>query len=99
MEPETGPARRSCEKSRQLIAIAFDPAASTSEVLKGALSDAGDGPLEVTGTIQLKPDGSYLVETLVAARPDAPRDLLQTLEFLGPPDAQGRRPYTTEGTF
>ncbi len=28
---------------------------------------------------------------MIAARPDAPRNLVQALEFLGPPDAQGRR--------
>ena len=79
--------------------IAFDPAASTAEALKGAISDAGDGPLQLNGTVQLKPDRSYVVETLVAARPDAPRNLVQALEFLGPPDAQGRRQFNTEGTL
>jgi general secretion pathway protein N len=79
--------------------IVFDPAGSTAEALKGALSDVGDGPLQVNGTVQLKPDRSYALEALVAARPDAARDLVQMLEFLGPPDAQGRRQFNTEGTL
>lgn len=93
----TGPARKPSKAGS--YRIAFDPAASTAEVLKGAISDAGDGPLQVNGTIQLKPDRSYAVEALVAARPDAPRNLVQMLEFLGPPDAQGRRQFNTEGTL
>nr|WP_298727521.1 type II secretion system protein N [uncultured Steroidobacter sp.] len=92
-----GPARHPTKAGS--YRILFDPAASTADVLKGAISDVGDGPLQLNGTLQLKPDRSYLLETLVAARPDAPRDLIQMLEFLGPPDAQGRRPYTTEGTL
>lgn len=93
----TGPARKPAKAGS--YRILFDPAASTAEVLKGAISDAGDGPLQVNGTIQLKPDRSYAVEALVAARPDAPRNLVQALEFLGPPDAQGRRQFNTEGTL
>jgi len=93
----TGPARNPSKAGS--YRIVFDPAASTADVLKGAISDVGDGPLQLNGTLQLKPDRSYALETLIAARPDAPRNLVQTLEFLGPPDAQGRRPFNTEGTL
>jgi len=93
----TGPARNPSKAGN--YRIIFDPAASTAEVLKGAISDAGDGPLQLDGTLQLKPDRSYALETLIAARPDAPRNLVQTLEFLGQPDAQGRRPFNAEGTL
>ena len=79
--------------------IVFDPSASTAEVLKGAISDAGDGPLQISGTIELKSDRSYALDALVAARPNAPRNLVQTLEFLGPPDAQGRRQFSMAGTM
>lgn len=93
----TGPARKPSKAGS--YRILFEPAASTAEVLKGAIADAGDGPLQVNGTLQLKPDRSYAVEALIAARPDAPRNLVQALEFLGPPDAQGRRQFNTEGTL
>ncbi|MFC4307536.1 type II secretion system protein N [Steroidobacter flavus] len=92
-----GPARKPAKAGS--YRVLFDPAASTAEALKGAISDAGDGPLQVNGTIQLKPDRSYAVSALIAARPDAPRNLVQALEFLGPPDAQGRREFNTEGTL
>lgn len=67
-------------------------------VLVGAITDLG-GPLQIAGTIELKRDRSYLIKGLVAARPDAPRNLAQQLQILGPPDAQGRRQFTLEGTL
>jgi general secretion pathway protein N len=93
----TGPERNPTQAGS--YRLAFDPAASTAEVLQGAITDAGDGPLEVAGTLQLKRDRSYKLEALIAARPNAPRNLAQALEFLGPPDAQGRRQFATEGTM
>jgi general secretion pathway protein N len=79
--------------------IIFDPAASTADTLKGALSDAGGGPLQISGTVQLKTDRSYAVDALVATRPDAPRSLASSLEYLGPPDAEGRRQFSMAGTM
>ncbi len=67
-------------------------------VLIGAINDL-DGPLQIAGTIELKRDRSYLIKGLVAARPDAPRNLAQQLQILGPPDAQGRRQFSLEGTL
>ncbi len=79
--------------------VTFDPAASTAEVLKGMIVDAGDGPVQFNGVVELKSDRSYAVDALVAARPGAPRDLVTTLEFLGPPDEQGRRNFSMAGTL
>jgi general secretion pathway protein N len=93
----TGPARKPAKMGS--YRLVFDPAASTAEKLQGSLSDTGDGPLQVTGTLQLKSDRSYAVDALVAARPDAPRSVTSALEFLPPPDAQGRRPFGAEGTI
>jgi hypothetical protein len=67
-------------------------------VLAGALTDMG-GLLQITGTLQLKADRSYLVEGLVATRPETPRDVADSLQFLGTPDAQGRRSFSLAGTF
>lgn len=92
-----GPARNPSKAGS--YRIVFDPAASNAEVLKGAISDAGDGPLQVAGTVELRPDRSYKLDALIGTRPDAPRNLVQALEFLGPPDEQGRRQFSTEGTM
>jgi hypothetical protein len=36
---------------------------------------------------------------MIATRPGAPSDMTRTLEILGPPDDQGRREFTLEGTM
>lgn len=93
----TGPARNPAHAGS--YRLAFDPAASTEQLLKAALSDAGDGPLQVAGTVELSPGRNYKVDALVATRPNAPRNLTQALEFLGAPDEQGRRQFSTEGSM
>lgn len=79
--------------------MSFDPAETNAELLQGKLSDAGQGPLQITGTLRLKPDRSYELDTLLATRPDAPRNLVKALEYFGPPDAEGRRPFSAAGTL
>lgn len=54
----------------------------------GEISDRG-GPLRVAGTLQLLPEGTYRVNATVAAAPDAPASLVQSLGWLGKPDTQG----------
>jgi len=68
-------------------------------VVAGALTDVS-GPLQVAGTLELKAaDHSYLINGLVAPRADASPQLVNGLQFLGPPDAQGRRPISLSGTM
>lgn len=69
-----------------------------TETLTGRLRDLG-GPLRVRGAIELKPDGSYLMTGEAAPGPGAGPAIFDTLAFLGPPDALGRRPFTIEGTL
>jgi hypothetical protein len=64
----------------------------------GRLSDLG-GPLEVQGTVRLTREPGYLVEGTVAARPGATPDMINELRYLPTPDAQGRRPFSFEGTY
>jgi hypothetical protein len=63
------------------------------------VSDAGNGPLQINGTIKLKADRSYELDALVGAKPNTPQNLLRALEFLGPPDAQGRRQFSMAGAL
>jgi len=92
----TGPARQPVNRGSYKIALPAQK--SPPGTLTGDLSDIG-GPLQVTGTLQLKPDRSYLIEGLIAPRPDAPSDVVNTLQFLGAADAQGRRPFSLAGTL
>ncbi len=69
-----------------------------SQSLNGRLRDLG-GPLHVRGSLELDPDGSYLLTGDAAPGPGAGPAIFDTLSFLGPPDGQGRRPFTVEGTL
>jgi general secretion pathway protein N len=64
----------------------------------GQLRDLS-GPLAVSGLLQLSPSGVYDLEGSVAPRPSASADLTQTLQLLGAPDAQGRRPFSLTGSL
>ena len=68
------------------------------ETLNGRLRDLG-GPLRVRGSIELDPGGRYLLTGEAAPGPGAGPAIFDTLRFLGPPDRQGRRPFTIEGTL
>jgi general secretion pathway protein N len=78
--------------------VTFDESSLQSDKLVGQLQDL-DGPMQVTGTVSLAADRSYVLEGLVAARSGASNAVIQTLRFLGTPDAQGRRPFSVAGTF
>lgn len=93
----TGPARKPANMGSYKITF---PAAAktTADTLTGALTDTG-GPLQVTGTVQLKAARSYLIEGLIATRADAPQDVVNALQYLGPADPEGRRPFSFSGTL
>jgi len=75
------------------------PAADGSKDPVGQLRSL-NGPLDVQGTLRLtrSPPG-FIAEGLVAAHPDASPQLVQSISYLGSPDAQGRRPFSVENTF
>ncbi len=91
-----GPARRPAAMGSYKLVF---PEQAKTEVLTGALTDIS-GPLQLAGTLQLKAaDRSYLLDGLIAPRPDASPNLVNSLQFLGAPDAQGRRPVSLAGTM
>jgi len=77
-------------------AVTFPGGSATEPV--GTVADLG-GPLAVQATLRLTREPGYLVEGQVAARPRAAPELLNTLAFLGSPDALGRRPFSFTGTL
>jgi general secretion pathway protein N len=91
----TGPARQPANLGG--YKILFPPGTSGPDLV-GALSDMG-GPLNLAGNLQLKPDRSYVLEGAVATRPEAPKSISDSLQYLGAPDADGRRPFSIAGTF
>lgn len=68
------------------------------EALSGRLRDLG-GPLHVRGAIELKANGSYLLRGDASPGPGAGPAIFDALGFLGPPDSQGRRTFTIEGSL
>jgi general secretion pathway protein N len=64
----------------------------------GALRDL-EGPLALEGTLRITPAPGFELEGVIAARHGAPPELVNSLRFLGSPDATGRRPFSLSGTF
>jgi hypothetical protein len=58
-----------------------------------------NGPLSLTGVLQLSSTGSYQLDGSVSARPGASAELTQKLQILGPPDAQGRQQFSIAGSL
>jgi general secretion pathway protein N len=75
--------------------LTFAP--STDKNLQGVLASADGALLDAVGTVRLAGDRSYVVDVQVAARPGAPGNIARVLEYLGVPDAQGRRPLSLAG--
>lgn len=78
--------------------LVFDAASKQKDRLVGRVQDI-EGPMQVTGTLSLGADRSYVIDGLVAPRADATQAVTDTLRFLGAPDAQGRRPFSVAGTY
>jgi general secretion pathway protein N len=65
----------------------------------GQLQDIG-GPLAVQGTVRLTQDmPGFELQGYITPRADAAPALLNQLQYLGSPDAQGRRQFGTTVTF
>jgi general secretion pathway protein N len=76
--------------------IAFGDAPSG---ISARIRDTG-GPLDVDGMLTLTPDRRYALEGRTAARPDAPRELVQGLDLMtGEPDAEGKRAFSLTGSL
>lgn len=77
-----------------------DPSADSagSPDIKAQVTDR-DGPLQVDAVLTLSPGRSFLFEGTVTPRGAAPPALVRALEFLGPADASGRRPFGMSGTL
>jgi general secretion pathway protein N len=64
----------------------------------GDVQDAG-GPLAVQGKLVLTPQPGYGLSGYVTPRPSATPALINAIQFLGSPDAQGRRQFALSGTY
>lgn len=78
--------------------LTFPPAQNDGEPV-GQLVDLGEGPLRVVGAVKLTGEPGYEVNGRVAANPGAPPMIVQQLQILGSPDAEGMRPFSLAATF
>lgn len=75
-----------------------DPGTGKDRSIGGVLRDLG-GPLSVSGRLRMQSNGDYDLSGFASARAGADEQLTSALEFLGAPDARGRRPFTLGGRF
>jgi general secretion pathway protein N len=77
-----------------------DPQATATDArqLTARVSDK-EGPFSFEGRFTLGADRSFLLEGSLAPRGNTPAPLVRSLELLGPPDANGRRPVSVSGTL
>lgn len=92
----TGPSRQPNNIGAYRLTFPVDAAA---DALTGKLEALEGAAIDVVGTLKFAPDRSYLLDTLVAARSNAPQSIAQSMQYLGAPDAQGRRPFSVSGTL
>ncbi len=59
----------------------------------------GGGPLELSGQIALRPPGTYEITGRAKARPQAPPDMVNALNFLGPKAADGSTEISMSGSI
>lgn len=69
---------------------------TVDDVVTGRFEDVS-GVLDLSGTIELRPDRSYSLSGRVRATPAAPQGVVQQLRFLGSADADGMRSFRFEG--
>ena len=58
-----------------------------------------DGVVDLAGSLQLKPDGSYAFLGQVVAKPNTPDSLRQQMRFLGPANERGQQEIRLEGAY
>jgi hypothetical protein len=76
--------------------LRFPP--TTAPPFVGALQDTG-GPLELAASLTIGGDRHWLLDGQITPRPSAPDALLRSLDYIGAPDASGRRHLAVEGSF
>jgi general secretion pathway protein N len=94
----SGPARQPSNLGAYRLTFPADATVS-ADALLGKLEALEGAVVDVTGTLKFAAGRSYLLDTMVAARGNAPQNIAQGMQYLGSPDAQGRRPFSVSGTL
>lgn len=96
----TGPARQPANIGNYRVTFPASASDQTAGLpgLTGSLQDL-QAPISVAGTVTLSPGRNYLLDLKVAARDNAPPAVKNGIQYLGAPDAAGRRPFSISGTL
>lgn len=70
---------------------------TVDDVVRAEMRDVA-GALDLEGTLEFRPDRSYVLAGRVAATAGAPEGVARQLAFLGSPDADGMRSFRFEGS-
>jgi hypothetical protein len=77
--------------------VTFPKAAAGSEPA-GQVTSL-EGPVDFEGTLKLTREPGWVIDGKVRTKPETPQALLQQLNYLGAPDADGFRQLSLAGTF
>ena len=58
-----------------------------------------DGVVDLAGSLQLNPDGSYSFLAQVTAKPNTPEAVSRQMRFLGPANNRGQQEIRLEGAY
>ncbi|MBC7983963.1 MAG: type II secretion system protein N [Candidatus Obscuribacterales bacterium] len=94
-----GPASQPASIGGYSVSFDGSDANGTAGELQGQLSSRDNAPLDVAGFLRLQPNRQYVIDAQVGTRTNAPEQIRKALEYLGPPDAQGRRPLSVSGSL
>jgi general secretion pathway protein N len=94
-----GPAQQPTQLGSYRISFPAPNSSTANGELQGAVVSMEDAPLDVAGAVRLSPNHTYVIDAQVATRPSAPASIVKALQYLGPPDAQGRRPLSVAGSL
>lgn len=94
----TGPAAQPANIGTYRVSFPAANAPAEPNALIGSIEDE-QAAIAVSGTIKLSPGRNYVLDMRVAARPNAPQDIKDGMQYLGAPDAEGKRPFSVSGTL
>jgi general secretion pathway protein N len=94
-----GPAQQPTQLGGYRIIFPVANAPITPGELHGSVTSLEDAPVDVLGTMKLSANRTYEINAQVATRANAPANIVKALQYLGPPDAQGKRPFSFAGSL
>jgi general secretion pathway protein N len=94
-----GPPQQPTPLGGYRLTFAAPNGSAVSGELQGAVISMEDAPLEVVGSVRLTANRNYVIDAQVGTRPNAPASIVKALQYLGSPDAQGRRPLSVAGSL